>query len=606
MAKTSKPSLADTHPKIAHRSGVSDPLAIDNEPNDGRFKPTPGRMLPDLFPEIAAEAHGWDPTLFAYASFKKQKWSCPKVGHIYEMRIASRTSQGSGCNYCSGKKVLNGFNDLATTNPEVAAEAHGWDPKEVTAGSGRKLNWKCKDGHVWLATVANRSRGTGCPYCSGRKVLEGKTDLATKDPILASEAYGWDPKTLSHKSNLRRKWKCVKDHVYEASVDSRSRGRGCPYCSGNKVLVGFNDLASVNPSVAAQARGWDPTKVSFGHTGIKEWECAQGHIFQAKVAVRNAGIGCGICSNHVIVEGINDLKTTHPELANELINYDPTKVSAGTKRRLLWQCKCGHSWYTTGDARRRGAGCPRCSGHVVNVGVNDLATLNPDLASEAHGWDPSQVAMFSNRKLEWKCRAGHFWKAHVASRSNGNGCPICSNRALATGVNDLATLNPDLASEAHGWDPSQVHTGSGLRVPWICLNGHVWLASVRSRHWSGYGCPACSISGFDQTQKSFIYLVEHDDWDLFQIGITGHLKDRLKYHAKIGWSPVEVRGPMEGLLAQDLETAILKSLKKRNATFANQTDRLQFGGWTEAWTKDSLQVTSIKQLLGWVYEDESQ
>jgi hypothetical protein len=78
----------------------------------------------------------------------------------------------------------------------------------------------------------------------------------------------------------------------------------------------------------------------------------------------------------------------------------------------------------------------------------------------------------------------------------------------------------------------------------------------------------------------------------------------LKYHSKIGWDPVEVRGPMEGLLAQDLETSMLKSIKIRNAIFANETDLIQFGGWTEAWTKASLNVTSIKQILDWVYEDE--
>jgi hypothetical protein len=61
---------------------------------------------------------------------------------------------------------------------------------------------------------------------------------------------------------------------------------------------------------------------------------------------------------------------------------------------------------------------------------------------------------------------------------------------------------------------------------------------------------------------------------------------------------------MDGLLAQDLETSILKSLRKHKAKFANETDMIQFGGWTEAWTKASLNVTSIKQIMDWVYEDE--
>ena len=181
---------------------------------------------------------------------------------------------------------------------------------------------------------------------------------------------------------------------------------------------------------------------------------------------------------------------------------------------------------------------------------------------------------------------------------------MCSNQLLVTGVNDLATLNPDLASQAHGWDPTQVLTGSGQRKSWICASGHIWIATVGSRHRGGYGCPGCARSGFDQTQESFVYLIEHDQWDLLQIGITSHLRDRMKYHSKIGWDPIEVRGPMDGLLAQDLETSILKSLKIRNAKFANETSMIQFGGWTEAWTKASLNVTSIKQMLDWMYEDE--
>ena len=35
-----------------------------------------------------------------------------------------------------------GVNDLATLHPELAAEADGWDPSEVRAGSGKKLRWK--------------------------------------------------------------------------------------------------------------------------------------------------------------------------------------------------------------------------------------------------------------------------------------------------------------------------------------------------------------------------------------------------------------------------------------------------------------------------------
>jgi hypothetical protein len=62
---------------------------------------------------------------------------------------------------------------------------------------------------------------------------------------------------------------------------------------------------------------------------------------------------------------------------------------------------------------------------------------------------------------------------------------------------------------------------------------------------------------------------------------------------------------MDGSLVRDLETAILRSLKRRGATMANLIDIARFDGWTEAWARESLQVEAIRQMLDWVYCDES-
>jgi len=52
---------------------------------------------------------------------------------------------------------------LSVTHPELANEADGWDPGTVTAGSGRKLNWKCPNGHSYEAKVASRTgANTNC------------------------------------------------------------------------------------------------------------------------------------------------------------------------------------------------------------------------------------------------------------------------------------------------------------------------------------------------------------------------------------------------------------------------------------------------------------
>ena len=67
----------------------------------------------------------------------------------------------------------------------------------------------------------------------------------------------FDPKTLTLGSNKKVWWKCAKGHQWEATIANRINGRGCPYCAGQKVLIGYNDLQTVNPILANE---WDYKK----------------------------------------------------------------------------------------------------------------------------------------------------------------------------------------------------------------------------------------------------------------------------------------------------------------------------------------------------------
>jgi hypothetical protein len=111
-------------------------------------------------------------------------WKCSK-GHEWEAVIAHRNN-GSGCPYCAGKKVLKGYNDLKTINPDLAKEWN-WEkngdlkPENVTANSGKKVWWKCSKGHEWQVAIASRNYGNGCPIC--------KSERATSFPEYAIEFY---------------------------------------------------------------------------------------------------------------------------------------------------------------------------------------------------------------------------------------------------------------------------------------------------------------------------------------------------------------------------------------------------------------------------------
>lgn len=114
-------------------------------------------------------------------------------------------------------------------------------PKNVNGGSHLKVWWLCEKGHEWQADVNNRVlKNIGCPICSGKKVLAGFNDLGTLMPELAAE---WHPikngalkaSDVRPGSNKKAWWLCpVCGHEWQAVINSRSQGHGCPNCNNRK------------------------------------------------------------------------------------------------------------------------------------------------------------------------------------------------------------------------------------------------------------------------------------------------------------------------------------------------------------------------------------
>lgn len=161
------------------------------------------------------------------------------------------------------------------------------------------------------------------------------------------------------------------------------------------------------------------------------------------------------------IEGINDLCTVAPDLLSEW-NYErngevtPNTVSAHSSKQIWWKCKKGHEWKATPKNRmRHSSGCPYCSGRYPIVGTTDLQSNYPKLSKE---WNykknypltPKDVTCSSGRKVWWIGKCGHEWQATISNRTKCNSsCPICSNRVLLRGYNDLFTKKQDLIKD---WD----------------------------------------------------------------------------------------------------------------------------------------------------------
>jgi DNA-directed RNA polymerase subunit RPC12/RpoP len=318
-------------------------------------------------------------------SHKKVWWIC-KVNpeHEWKCRIADRTDKGQGCPYCSGRRVTK-ENCLGTVNPELAKEWHPTKnetntPFNTMANSGRRFWWQCEKGHEWEASPDNRNnkgKKRKCPYCAGLKYSKD-TSLAVVYPNLAKEwhptkNHTLSPLTVSKGSTKKFWWQCSINpiHEWQATINTRRKGHGCPYCAGTLVT----------PDTSLGAR--------FPHL-IPYW---------------------------------------HPTKNGKTTPFD---IMPSSHKKYWWICEKGHEWYVSANGRTKAKGCAYCLNKLVSVD-NNLAVVNPELAKEWHPTKngmltPYDVLPVGAKKVWWICskNSEHEWEATIANRKGGRGCPICA------------------------------------------------------------------------------------------------------------------------------------------------------------------------------------
>lgn len=460
-------------------------------------------------PQIAAQWHptknkGLTPSDVTYGSNAKVWWYLPyddpKTGKHFDFEwqdtVSHRTKMNRGCPFISNKKVYKGYNDLETIYPELAQEWHptkngDLKPSEITYGSKIKVWWYLpyddpKTGKhfdfEWQAVVYSRTgdKVNSCPFLSmpAKSVWHGFNDLETVYPKLAKEWHPTKNGDLKPSDVLSGSGKIVWwylpyddpktgkhfDFEWQASiVDRTKKNFECPYISGQRIYVGFNDLETLKPELAKE---WHPTKngklkpseVSIS-SGKKVWwylpydEPMTGKHFdfewQAVISTRAVkNIGCPYLSSKKAIQGVNDLATVLPELAKEWHptkngNITPNDFTIGSHKIVWWYLpyddpKTGKhfdfEWKSSIHARVRNGKiqqCPYLVGKKVWGGYNDLVSKMPMIAEE---WNyeknrnltPEQVSIFSERKVWWKCLQNHEWRTTIHNRTfNGSGCPYC-------------------------------------------------------------------------------------------------------------------------------------------------------------------------------------
>ena len=496
------------------------------------------------------------PESVGIASQEKVWWLCD-FGHEWQALVFPRT-KGVGCPVCVGKKTLPGFNDMATTHPELAAQWHptkngSLTPVDVVAGTNRPLWWVCNLGHEWVSPGSRRKGGAGCPYCAGQKVLPGFNDMATTHPELAAQWHptkngSLTPESLVAHTSVKVWWVCNLGHEWQVVGNNRARGAGCPFCSGRKTLPGFNDMATTHPALAAQ---WHPTK--------------------------------------------------NGELTPDLIQ-------AGSRVRVWWVCELEHEWPAMASDRLVGRGCPYCTGRLVLAGFNDMATTHPHLLAHWHPTKngeltPDLIQAWTGKRIWWRCEKGHEWRASGASKASGVNCPTCWGRTVLLGFNDMATTHPALVAQWHptkngDLTPEKITASANRKFWWICELGHEWPALASNRA-SGRGCPTCAVGGFDPSKPSALYFIAHRHYAARKVGITNLGTTRLQDFAKAGWEVLDLVTSDDGFVVQEVETTILRWIRKNLGLpqFLGPEEMRGVGGWTETFSEEGPSNLEVTQRI---------
>ena len=464
-----------------------------------------------LMTEWDYETNIIDPSTVAVKSNKLANWICPK-GHKYT-KVISKRIYGEGCPNCIRARgtsfpeqcfffytkkcypdAVNSYKELFDNGMELdiyipsirtGIEYDGifWHDNNALPREEKKYQI-CKEKQVRLfrikeGTFTGFSENADRIWYIPKKCDNAQLDLYIKDFLKLLTFFSTDLPDV----NVARD----KTEILEY-----------------KTLRLEDSLMYLHPEIAKE---WHPTKngkltpdlFTPGSSEKVWWLCSKGgNEGQSSIANRAAE------DTILTKRGSLDKERCLLDWDYEANEHGPEYYTNGSGEIVSWRChKCGYKWKTPVCDRTRDHknGCPLCSGKVIVSGVNDLPTVLPELMQEwdfdnNNDIDPRKIGRGSHLTVAWKChKCGYKWNAQIYNRANGKGCPCCANRVVVPGINDLATTDPELASEWHPTlnmlKPTEVTRGQAKKVFWLCSKcGNVWQDTINHRS-GGRGCSNC-------------------------------------------------------------------------------------------------------------------
>lgn len=507
--------------------------------------------LVTLFPDICkewAEEENKANGVFAdhITAYSKQEvwWKCSK-GHLYKMTVDKKTARKFGCPYCSGYRFKSGYNDLQTIYPELAKEWHPTKnkeakPSDIFANSREKYWWRCPLGHEYQATPRDRGVGrTNCPICNKRRqtsfpeqalfyyikqiypdaqnsfrdLFENGMEL---DIFIPSVGYGieYDGKAFhstdkQYQREVKKMQICHENGIklirIKEGEDRLERPGTADFTFYIKNPKKEEEIQSIFQHIINR---FDPESSMW--TRKNPWQVS------SRTRVNLTRDGAKIRANY-LTDIPNSLDKERPDVVRmwnfeKNVGINPRMFTTHSNTVVWWRCQiCGHEWQTSinGMTRPGHIGCAICAKRIRGetqtknaLAQRSLAVACPkeileEFNYEKNEFGPDQYTIGAGESIWWKCKVcGCEWQTTPRNRIHTHtGCPHCSGRVPLAGVDDLATVHPEILVD---WDysknkssPENYLPGSGKKVAWKChVCGYERELAVREKV-KGRKCPNC-------------------------------------------------------------------------------------------------------------------
>jgi hypothetical protein len=236
----------------------------------------------------------------SYSSIdRKLKFEC-KFGHKWSA-VAWSVYKGSWCIICGN--VQSGLKRRTITIEKlnlIAKSNQGFCLSKTYEGANSNATWKCKNNHVWDASVSSVMAGRWCRECGIASSTKKRSNTIEDAQKYAHSREGKCTSKTYTNSRTKLNWECKFSHTWSAVFSSKNQTRWCPTCAEHEKIKRFKkgllSLSDMHKLAAKQDGFCISTSYVNSQTHL-DWKCSNGHIFSAKPSNVQTGHWCPYCKN---------------------------------------------------------------------------------------------------------------------------------------------------------------------------------------------------------------------------------------------------------------------------------------------------------------------